>query len=88
MYNVRPNDLAVLVEPLLPENVGRVCKVIGVVEDDAEFGRFWHCTFTTPIQTVIGWRNYAILNDKQLRRLVGPASSKFVEQRKELFEPA
>jgi hypothetical protein len=88
VYNVGLNDLAFLAAPLLPENVGRVCKVVEWVLDDPEFGRFWRCTFTTPIQTVIGLKNYAILNDKQLRRLVGPATEKFAEERKEIYESA
>lgn len=77
--NVAPNDLAMLVHPLFPENQDKICTVVSRLEnigcrvgDDV----WWLCTFPTPVKTEgfgqYGLINFATIQDWRLRRIAGP----------------
>jgi len=72
---VKPNDLAMLVHPLFPENMGRICTVeyqLPNVEVFKDKGVVWYCTFPSDIKTSAGILPCATIQDWRLLKIAGP----------------
>jgi hypothetical protein len=72
--NCGPGDLAMLVDPVHPENKGKICRVVQnlpVVNGEAVTG-WWFCQFPEPVKTDSGPSIYTSTEDRRLRKIAGP----------------
>ncbi len=71
---VKPNDLAMLVHPVYPENKGRICKVIKSLPPLPGGSGLptWLCEYPNLIMTSAGLLNVSTTEDWRLIKIAGP----------------
>ncbi len=74
--NVQPNDLAMLIHPVFPENKGRICTVLKSCNPNINPGGgglpTWICEYPTEVMTSEGPLKISTTEDWRLMKIAGP----------------